>query len=228
MAELAASLNQLSAALARYQERTRSQLTHLEAANAELRTAQDALVQTEKLASVGRLAAGLAHELGNPLTAVRGYLALLKMEAAGNTETAEVLGIPPAELAAWRPRRPRAYRAGTRLVATGPLYARLDLPIPEAVERFLDRSEPTALVVLSSVTPELLRRAVRRVRAAGPRVIVGATIHDYGPNDDPGVVVAGLLPNHRVMPRVDVAVTMGGQGTVQTAMACGTPLVGIP
>lgn len=144
------------------------------------------------------------------------------------TETAEVLGIPPAELAAWRPRRPRAYRAGTRLVATGPLYARLDLPIPEAVERFLDRSEPTALVVLSSVTPELLRRAVRRVRAAGPRVIVGATIHDYGPNDDPGVVVAGLLPNHRVMPRVDVAVTMGGQGTVQTAMACGTPLVGIP
>ena len=91
LAELAASLNQLSAALARYQERTRSQLTHLEATNAELRTAQDALVQTEKLASVGRLAAGLAHELGNPLTAVRGYLALLKMEAPGNTETAEVL-----------------------------------------------------------------------------------------------------------------------------------------
>ncbi len=91
LAELAASLNQLSAALARYQERTRSQLTHLEATNAELRTAQDALVQTEKLASVGRLAAGLAHELGNPLTAVRGYLALLKMETPGNSETAEVL-----------------------------------------------------------------------------------------------------------------------------------------
>lgn len=144
------------------------------------------------------------------------------------TETAEVLGIAPAELAAWTPRRPQAFRAGTRLVATGPLFARLEMPIPDAVERFLDGSQATALVVLSSATPELLRRVVRRVRDAGPRVIVGATIHDFGPNDDPGVVVAGLLPNHRVMPRVDVAVTMGGQGTIQTALACGTPLVGIP
>ena len=45
---------------------------------------------------------------------------------------------------------------------------------------------------------------------------------------DPDVVVAGLLPSHEVMPRVDVAVTMGGQGTVQTAMCSGTPLVAIP
>ncbi len=42
-----------------------------------LKTSQDALVRSEKLASVGRLAAGLAHELGNPLTAVRGYVELL-------------------------------------------------------------------------------------------------------------------------------------------------------
>jgi UDP:flavonoid glycosyltransferase YjiC (YdhE family) len=41
-------------------------------------------------------------------------------------------------------------------------------------------------------------------------------------------MVAGILPSHRVMPMVDVAVTMGGQGTVQTAMSSGTPLVGIP
>jgi UDP:flavonoid glycosyltransferase YjiC (YdhE family) len=144
------------------------------------------------------------------------------------TDCAEVLGITDAELAAWQPRRPQAFRAGTRLVATGPLFARLDLPVPPAVEAFLDQSRPTVLVVLSSATPQLLRQVVRRVRAAGPRVIVGATIHDYGPNNDPDVVVAGLLPNHRVMPRVQLAVTMGGQGTVQTAMASGTPLLGIP
>ncbi|MFT3953525.1 MAG: glycosyltransferase [Piscinibacter sp.] len=144
------------------------------------------------------------------------------------TDSAEVLGIPAADLAAWQPRRPQAFRAGTRLVATGPLFAKLDLPLPAAVTHFLDRSRPTALVVLSSATPQLLRQATARVRAAGARVIVGATIHDFGPNDDPEVVVAGLLPNHRVMPQVDVAVTMGGQGTVQTAMASGTPLVGIP
>jgi hypothetical protein len=144
------------------------------------------------------------------------------------TDTAEVLGIAAGDLEAWQPRRPQAYRVGTRLVATGPLFAQLDLPIPAAVDAFLDRTQPTALVVLSSSTPDTLRAVVRRVRAAGPRVIVGATIHAYGPNDDPGVVVAGLLPNHRVMPHVDVAVTMGGQGSVQTAMASGTPVVGIP
>lgn len=144
------------------------------------------------------------------------------------TDTAEVLGIPDAELEAWQPRTPKAYRAGTRLVATGPLFAHLDLPVPPEVERFLDGSRPTALVVLSSSTPQMLRQATARVRAAGVRVIVGATLHEHGRHDDPDIVVAGLLPNHLVMPRVDVAVTMGGQGTVQTAMASGTPLVGIP
>jgi UDP:flavonoid glycosyltransferase YjiC (YdhE family) len=119
-------------------------------------------------------------------------------------------------------------RAGTRLVYTGPLFAQLDLPVPTAIEPWLDGTQPTALVVLSSSTPQMLRAAALRVRAAGVRVIVGATLHDVGRFDDPGIVVAGVLPNHRVMPRVDVAVTMGGQGTVQTAMAAGTPLIGIP
>ncbi len=79
IAELAAALNAMSTALAGYRTRTAEQLAHLEAANTELRRTQDALLRSEKLASVGRLAAGLAHELGNPLTAVRGYVELLSM-----------------------------------------------------------------------------------------------------------------------------------------------------
>ncbi len=77
LAELAAALNAMSVALMGYRDRTADQLTCLERANEELKRAQDALVRSEKLASVGRLAAGLAHELGNPLTAVRGYVELL-------------------------------------------------------------------------------------------------------------------------------------------------------
>ena len=42
----------------------------------ELRTAQDRLVQTEKLASLGQLTAGIAHEIKNPLNFVNNYSAV--------------------------------------------------------------------------------------------------------------------------------------------------------
>jgi len=71
------ALTQMSVSLADYQVRTAEQVASLEAANAELRQAREELIRSEKLASVGRLAAGLAHELGNPLAAVLGYTELL-------------------------------------------------------------------------------------------------------------------------------------------------------
>jgi len=58
----------------------------LERANAEVRKAQDELVRSEKLSSVGHLAAGMAHEIGNPLGAVVGYLEILKEESATGWE----------------------------------------------------------------------------------------------------------------------------------------------
>lgn len=58
-------------------EKTVLQLTH---ANKELQASREEMVQTEKLAVTGRLAAGLAHEIGNPLGIVGGYLELVKKE----------------------------------------------------------------------------------------------------------------------------------------------------
>jgi GAF domain-containing protein len=54
------------------QERTRELSKSLD----ELRTAQDRLVQTEKLASLGQLTAGIAHEIKNPLNFVNNFSAL--------------------------------------------------------------------------------------------------------------------------------------------------------
>jgi GAF domain-containing protein len=54
------------------QDRTRELTRSLE----ELRTAQDRLVQTEKLASLGQLTAGIAHEIKNPLNFINNFSTL--------------------------------------------------------------------------------------------------------------------------------------------------------
>ncbi|MEZ4468947.1 MAG: HAMP domain-containing sensor histidine kinase [bacterium] len=71
-------VERLSEAFAALVERLQSQNRELAAAVAELSAARDDLIKTERLATVGRLAAGLAHEIGNPLAAVLGYVEYLR------------------------------------------------------------------------------------------------------------------------------------------------------
>ena len=67
------------------QERTKELAASLD----ELRTAQDRLVQTQKLASLGQLTAGIAHEIKNPLNFVNNFASISKELAA---ELVEALG----------------------------------------------------------------------------------------------------------------------------------------
>jgi len=55
----------------------RNSIKELEKVNNELQANKAIIVRSEKLASVGRLSAGLAHEIGNPLAIVQGYIDLL-------------------------------------------------------------------------------------------------------------------------------------------------------
>jgi two-component system NtrC family sensor kinase len=54
------------------EDKLRTQIDEVERATERLKEAQDRLVRGERLASVGRLAAGLAHEIGNPISALMG------------------------------------------------------------------------------------------------------------------------------------------------------------
>ena len=78
ISQLATAYNQMVDALRESRDETEHHIASLEKTNQELQQTRDELVRSEKMASVGQLAAGLAHELGNPLAAIIGYLELLK------------------------------------------------------------------------------------------------------------------------------------------------------
>jgi two-component system C4-dicarboxylate transport sensor histidine kinase DctB len=66
--------------IARLRQRTREELQALvEQRTADLRTAQESLVQAAKLAALGQMSAALAHEINQPLTALQVHLTTLRM-----------------------------------------------------------------------------------------------------------------------------------------------------
>jgi len=69
-AELASSFNQMAASLAHEQA---------------------ALVRSQKLASIGQVAAGVAHELNNPLAVILGYTKLLRAEPGANADELRII-----------------------------------------------------------------------------------------------------------------------------------------
>jgi two-component system NtrC family sensor kinase len=89
--QLSKSLNRMLARISEDKETLRSTVQSLEKANVDLQQAQKEVIQAEKLASVGRLSAGIAHEIGNPIGIVMGYLELLKQTDIGDDERREYL-----------------------------------------------------------------------------------------------------------------------------------------
>ena len=95
---LSSALNSMTRRITEDKEKLRAGVSSLEKANIELKKAQEEIIRAEKLASVGRLSSGIAHEIGNPIGIISGYLELLKREDIHETERRDYMSRTEKEL----------------------------------------------------------------------------------------------------------------------------------
>ncbi len=98
LSRLSKALNIMLKRISADKEKLRSTVLSLEKANLKIKKAQKEIIQAEKLASVGRLSAGIAHEIGNPIGIVIGYLELLQQEDITAEERDEYIRRTEAEI----------------------------------------------------------------------------------------------------------------------------------
>ncbi|HEX7666016.1 MAG TPA: HAMP domain-containing sensor histidine kinase [Polyangiaceae bacterium] len=77
LAEVSASVGTMAETLLADERKLRAKVEELTRTTKELQLAQTQVVRSERMASVGRLAAGVAHEIGNPIAALMGMEDLL-------------------------------------------------------------------------------------------------------------------------------------------------------
>ncbi len=89
--QLIESFNRMIEKIKEKQESLENYLNSLESTNKQLKQAQEELIRAEKLASIGRFAAGVAHEVGNPLGAILGYTSILEKDGLDREEVKDYL-----------------------------------------------------------------------------------------------------------------------------------------
>ncbi len=174
------------------------QLAHsLNRMTERLLDAQGALVRAEKLASVGRLAAGIAHEVGNPLSAIGNYVSVLQRRGADREiveaierETGRIDGIVRSLLAYARPREVRREPLGLGELAAGAveLLRAQGLLHDTAIRLEADPTSPRVLgdrAALEQVVVNLLLNALDATSVAGgdARIVVAIAPTVLGGND---------------------------------------------
>ena len=89
---LSSALNKMLDRITEDKRVLKETIDSLQTANRELQKAQNDVIRAEKLATVGRLTSGIAHEIGNPIGIVLGYLDLLKQSDLSPDERNDFIG----------------------------------------------------------------------------------------------------------------------------------------
>lgn len=193
--------NTLAEALRRQFAKTKAMADQLAEANRNLQQAEEAVRRSDRLAALGQLAAGLAHELRNPLGTIRASAEMLNRSVAAENEVArEVAGFIAEEVD-----------------RTNSL-----------VTRFLDFVRPLELRPAAAELAQVLDRSVAMVeREALAREV---TIYkNYSPDIPPFPLDAELMERvfYNLLANAAQATAPGGAVTVKTRPVAGNAEISV-
>jgi two-component system, NtrC family, sensor histidine kinase HydH len=191
--------NTLAEDLRRQSERSRRTAEQLSEANQHLQEAEEAVRRSDRLAALGQLTAGLAHELRNPLGTIKASAEMLEKNLpAGNDLAREMAGF-----------------IATEVDRTNSL-----------VTRFLQFARPLQVKVETADLTAVLDRAAAAVERETPRV---AIYRNYSPDIPPFPLDAELMERvfYNLLLNAAQASSEGGAVTVKTRAAGGTAEVAV-
>ncbi len=182
--------NRLAEALREQSEKHRSVAEQLAEANRSLQAAEAAMRRSERLAALGQLSAGLAHELRNPLGTIRASAEMLEKSVSEENEVAREM-------------------AG---------FIRVEVDRTNSlVTRFLEFARPMPLRLAPGDLGEVIDRAAAHLARNSPRYEV-AVYRNYSPDIPPFPMDAELMERavYNLLLNAAQATPPGGAITVKT------------